>query len=356
MAAVSGGNPQLTTNRSIAERFSATGPSAAVAGCGPERTLELGCFFDGTGNNRWRMSDASQSITNVVRLHDLYVTTPRANPPADRYKHYLIGVGAGTAAGQPNVGTGTVAAATGFGGKHRCNLMYRWVKEKIEAHCRIYAPNSRKLIDIFGFSRGALSARTFVNLVNQALKTEPGPAFQNIQVRFLGAFDTVESLAITDRATEAPNCHVRNSDYLGARHFTARHEIRKNFPLTLLDPGAQEVEYPGVHSDVGGGYSDNFQGKRNWISFVTLYDMRRACRSQQIEMSPANIPSGCDVTAQSPLRTSSDAEMRRLYVHQSHVDGWSIDGFVHAPRDGGREKIRRSRMTLSSRPPGYFWR
>ena len=281
-----GANPVLTglseepMRRSVAERFGLTAPTLPIAGCGPGRTLELGCFFDGTRNNRWQLAEGA-SVTNVVRLHDAYVTGPRANGAAERDKHYLIGVGAGTGpAGQPTVGTNIYAAATGFGGKFRVNMMYDWVKAKIEAHSRIFAPGSLKLIDVFGFSRGALSARTFVNLVNQALKTEPGPAFQNIELRFLGVFDTVESL---HEFAEAPNCHVTNSDYRAARQFTARHEIRSNFPLTLLDPGAQSVEYPGEHSDVGGGWADGVQNRPNWLSFVTLVDMRAACRAQGID-------------------------------------------------------------------------
>jgi len=358
-----GANPVLTglseepMRRSVAERFGLTAPTLPIAGCGPGRTLELGCFFDGTRNNRWQLAEGA-SVTNVVRLHDAYVTGPRANGAAERDKHYLIGVGAGTGpAGQPTVGTNIYAAATGFGGKFRVNMMYDWVKAKIEAHSRIFAPGSLKLIDVFGFSRGALSARTFVNLVNQALKTEPGPAFQNIELRFLGVFDTVESL---HEFAEAPNCHVTNSDYRAARQFTARHEIRSNFPLTLLDPGAQSVEYPGEHSDVGGGWADGVQNRPNWLSFVTLVDMRAACRAQGIEMGAVPIPPGCDVGPNSVLRTGSDEELRRGFVHVSHRDwewGDPIASGTNLQASGGvRQLIRTSRMRLSDRPPGFFWR
>lgn len=339
--------------RSLAERFSQTPPTAPIAGCGLEtKKLELGCFFDGTGNNRWVLDETS-SVTNVVQLHDAYVTGPRADGSAERDKHYLIGVGAGVAPGrpeQPQVGTNGASAGSGFGGKFRCNLMYEWVKAKIEAHARVYSNDSPKLIDVFGFSRGALSARTFVNLINQALKTEPGPAFRNIEVRFLGAFDTVESLHI-GAGSEAPNCHVTNSDYRAARHFTARHEIRVFFPLTLLDPGAQSVEYPGVHSDVGGGYADGFQNRPNWLSLIPLVDMRAACRAQGIEMGAVPIPLGCDVSATSVLRTGSDEELRRSFIHVSH-GGWPHHP---EPRGGRRRRLSTTRMRLSARPPEYFW-
>ncbi len=360
-----GGAPVLLSEEpmrlSVADQFAATGPTPPIAGCGPGRTLELGCFFDGTRNNRWAIDEGS-SETNVVRLHDAYVTGPRANDAAERDKHYLIGVGGRTAPEehqQPTVGTSYYyAASTGFGGKHRVNLMYEWVKAKIEAHCRTFAPGSLKLIDIFGFSRGALSARTFVNLVNQALKTEPGDAFRNIEVRFLGVFDTVESL---HEWGESPNCHVTNSDYRAARHFTARHEIRVNFPLTLLDPGAQSVEYPGTHSDVGGGWAEGTQDRPNWLSYLTCYDMAAACRTQGIQMNGIPIPPGCDVGPSSVMRTGSDEELRRSFVHVSH-GSWPNHP-EELPRANARQQpilgvrrvLRTSRMRLASRPPGFSW-
>ena len=363
---------QEPMRRALAEQFSETPPTPPLKGCGPGRQLELGCFFDGTRNNRW-MLDETSSETNVARLYDAYGSGARTEGYVERDKRYLVGVGAGEAQlcfalgrEQPAVGTGTYAAATGFGGKFRVNMMYDWVKAKIEAHCRVFDPQSPKLIDVFGFSRGALSARTFVNLVNQALKTEPGPAFQNIEVRFLGVFDTVESVHWIERA-EASNCHVTNSDYRAARHYTARHEIRENFPLTLLDPGAASVEYPGVHADVGGGYANGVEGKKNWLSFVTCYDMAAACRAQGIPMGAIPIPSGCDVGPESFLRSgsfrlvgrnSSDEELVASFVHVSHreysltdSDTWGMG----AEPSGSRTHIRTTSMRLSARPPGFSW-
>src|SRR5690606_33058668 len=69
------------------------------------------------------------------------------------------------------------------------------------------------------------------------------------------------------------------------RHFVAAHEQRSCFPLDSIRnedgryPGfAREVVYPGVHSDVGGGYTKNEQGKaRNGthelLSQIVLHDL-----------------------------------------------------------------------------------
>lgn len=50
-------------------------------------------------------------------------------------------------------------------------------------------------------------------------------------------------------------------------HYVAAHEIRQNFPLSTGRKGKAypanciEVVYPGAHSDVGGGYAAEDQGK-----------------------------------------------------------------------------------------------
>ena len=55
------------------------------------------------------------------------------------------------------------------------------------------------------------------------------------------------------------------------RHFVAAHEQRLCFPLdSIRRPdgnyplNAEEIIYPGMHSDVGGGYPVRDQGKSCW--------------------------------------------------------------------------------------------
>ncbi|MEB0189652.1 DUF2235 domain-containing protein, partial [Pseudomonas sp. Bout1] len=69
------------------------------------------------------------------------------------------------------------------------------------------------------------------------------------------------------------------------RHFVAAHEQRLCFPLDsiryadgLYPPYAREVIYPGVHSDVGGGYPPGDQGKARGgsgelLSQIVLHDL-----------------------------------------------------------------------------------
>lgn len=158
---------------------------------------------------------------------------------------------------------------------------------------------------VYGFSRGAAEARTFVNWLSELFETPEGadkPAQQlagvPVSVEFLGILDTVASVGI---AHAMPFCagHMDwadNSQLLPCaekfpefvkqcRHFVAAFEQRSCFPLDSIrnengkyPDKTYEVVYPGVHSDVGGGYPQNDQGKARGgtdelISQVVLHDL-----------------------------------------------------------------------------------
>ena len=119
-----------------------------------------------------------------------------------------------------------------------------------------------KEIIIVGFSRGAAEARAFANMIYDKARKhgEAPPAIQ-----FLGLFDTVK-MAVGLKQGIPPNVQY-------VAHATARNERRHTFPLTKLflrDPANSsgvtcvEKEFYGTHSDIGGGYKDN------WISNAVL--------------------------------------------------------------------------------------
>lgn len=74
----------------------------------------------------------------------------------------------------------------------------------------------------------------------------------------------------------------------GIVHFIAAHEQRRNFPITRIKAGqgkVTEVLYPGVHSNIGGGYQPGAQGRGIWngqaemtmlLSQIPLAHMHRA--------------------------------------------------------------------------------
>lgn len=129
-------------------------------------------------------------------------------------------------------------------------------------------------IDIYGFSRGATAARTFANWL---LELFEGDTLCGVpaKIRFLGLFDTVASVGVPASSgvaqghlswADAPWLRV-SSKVKNCVHFVAMHENRASFPVELirqnglLPANGHEYMLPGMHSDVGGGYTPQDQGK-----------------------------------------------------------------------------------------------
>ena len=168
-------------------------------------------------------------------------------------------------------------------------------------------------INVFGFSRGAAEARVFVNrLINH---WAPGGKLSyydrnnkrvgaiDYEVNFMGLFDTVASVKGVDSLRSWADLPIFDGHWDWAAngrlnvptavnrcvHFIAIHEQRMSFLLDLIRKGQYdypgyrlEAAYPGVHSDVGGGYRPNDQGKAyskkeddesHKLELITLHDM-----------------------------------------------------------------------------------
>ena len=162
-------------------------------------------------------------------------------------------------------------------------------------------------VSVFGFSRGAAAARAFANWLVALCKLDAellgksGTTLGGFPVNFdfLGLFDTVASVGLASTLNTA-NGHWAWADaevslrvpkeFVQCLHLVSGHEIRRSFPLDsisykgLLESGRTEVVYPGVHSDVGGGYLPGEQGKgkdatgRDLLSRLPLAHMYRAAR------------------------------------------------------------------------------
>ncbi|KTC12260.1 hypothetical protein AO391_24740, partial [Pseudomonas marginalis ICMP 9505] len=145
---------------------------------------------------------------------------------------------------------------------------------------------------IYGFSRGAAEARAFATWLEALTKVEvEGETCYlfvglPIKIVFMGLFDTVASVGLPYLVPFAAG-HMGWAD--GAMrlsdseeflehcvHLVAAHEQRSCFPVDSIrrkanpdDPncpstyrqGTAEYIYPGMHSDVGGGYPPGDQGK-----------------------------------------------------------------------------------------------
>lgn len=144
-------------------------------------------------------------------------------------------------------------------------------------------------ISTFGFSRGATQARAFTNwlmalcALDARLCRKEGMTLGGFEVEFnfLGLFDTVASVGLGNTlgnsllgklfdghgAWSDAESSLRIPPGLRCVHLVAAHEIRRSFPLDsisvkqVLPENSEEIVVPGVHSDLGCGYTPQEQGR-----------------------------------------------------------------------------------------------
>jgi hypothetical protein len=176
---------------------------------------------------------------------------------------------------------------------------------KVKAAFHTRAAVKKIRVSVFGFSRGAAQARAFTNWFVEMCREASGDgsvalAGIPVQVDFLGLFDTVASVGLANSALVADG-HMEWADSEQALrvnnavrrclHLVAAHEVRRSFPLDSIRMGSaygshdhEEVVYPGVHPDVGGGYKPAEQGRgvdphgADMLSRIPLAHMYRAAR------------------------------------------------------------------------------
>lgn len=190
-----------------------------------------------------------------------------------------------------------VGGATGYGIRRSIMVAYEWLD-------KVYQENDR--LFLFGFSRGAYAARSLAGLIGLCglgQKPDSSPhqkrfiqeasnvyrtrqsdrreadaeifkrkfGTKSANIHFLGVWDTVGALGLP---TGGPlgwmtrlnsgfhdvelGCHVKH-----ARHALAINERRGAFYPTLWQPNTlrkdqtlKQTWFPGVHSNIGGGYVD----------------------------------------------------------------------------------------------------
>jgi hypothetical protein len=206
-----------------------------------------------------------------------------------------------------DMGTYPAPLMIGLGAGRRRRVMEKILKP-LELQMKTTPPTPRPLkvkLYVYGFSRGAAEARTFVNWLSLLFETPEGAdkpvqklAGLEVSVEFLGLLDTVASVGIAhaapffaghmdwaDDSQLLPSAETFPDLVKQCRHFVASFEQRSCFPLDSIrnedgqyPPNTLEMIYPGVHSDVGGGYLQNDQGKarggtHELISQIALHDL-----------------------------------------------------------------------------------
>jgi hypothetical protein len=297
-------------------KVQATGAlSAAIASA---VVVRVGLFFDGTGNNRVNsrigadcramaevneyehitecrgcrdnpLSSYASALSNIARLFELYPDRPKAIAQAGQlnvyWPVYISGVGT-TSKGSDSLWPGQSFGRGSTGVVAKAEQAIRKIGRCLDAF-RTHNPDCcivRLELDLFGFSRGAASARHFANEVLKRDKGGLDPLFNRyasafsedfawgddaVQLKVIGLFDTVAAVAglldmgsVRDSTNSQVNLYLPPGCAQQVLHLVARDEQRRNFALNSITPQwPREILLPGVHSDIGGGYHPQIREK-----------------------------------------------------------------------------------------------
>jgi len=248
-------------------------------------------FFDGTNNN-YRLSPGNKS--NIARLHMAFDTTLPNYEGA--FFRYIPGVGTPyKPLDNPELGEdlgGKLGSGFGLGGDMRIRDALLFVSKTLQQRYYGAELHAVRMIDInvFGFSRGATLARAFVQRLlaehcrtledgKTVWKGPLGPPYMPLRINFMGLFDTVASVGgVGQHWGYAKELRIP-PQVQRCVHLVAAHEVRQAFPLDSIAWNDQypansvEVVLPGVHSDIGGGYFPEEQGRSEAFSRIPLREM-----------------------------------------------------------------------------------
>ncbi len=254
---------------------------------------KLAVFCDGTWN------EPDKNPTNVAKLFE---ATSHENNGIPQIAYYIQGVGT-------HWYDKVIGGAFGFGISENIKDGYKFL-------CSNYEPGDD--IYLFGFSRGAYTARSLAGLINNMgiLKREHFNRINEVydrykdksidwhptkglkaksfrdnytygkeKITFLGVWDTVGALGapyglllgyLSDKIFGCRFHDIKLSDTIqSASHAVSMDEHRWPFRPTLwkLQPTQKpkdfvEKWFPGVHSDVGGGYKETglSDSTLNWMA------------------------------------------------------------------------------------------
>lgn len=250
-------------------------------------------FFDGTNNNRNNTeqrlgnTDVFKKMDEVDSSYDNYFSNiaimerMKVKDPEKRIvSKYIEGEGTEDNKKGDTQGAGFGSGKTGIPAKVEKG------KDKIREEIN-KAFNDGEFVkelslDVFGFSRGAAAARSFITTQKKALQKAYPEA--KITYRFVGLFDTVSSYEPEGNFGAFGSAMSHNFDNdveelqleLGdiakkVVHLTAADEYRENFALTNIDSSIHggvgyELELPGAHSDIGGGYEETEHIEKRYIN------------------------------------------------------------------------------------------
>lgn len=266
----------------------------------------IAIFCDGTWNTPDKLKNGKHCQTNVVKMANALSQTSIDGKVQVLY--YDAGIGS-----EGSLIKRVFDGATGTGISENILKVYRFLIQNYEPGDELF---------LFGFSRGAFTVRSLAGLIRNSgiLKisnSDQGhraykiyrsrkPEFQpreveatlfrktfaveeTTRIKFIGVWDTVGALGnplllngILSRRNRFHDTDL-SSKINNAFHALAVDEKRKNFEATLWhqQPDSknqvlEQVWFPGVHSDVGGGYPESESGLSN-LALNWMLEKARSC-------------------------------------------------------------------------------
>lgn len=240
-------------------------------------TRRLIVCCDGTWNSEENKDKGSLAPTNVFRLFNALCCDDT------QLTRYQTGVGSG------GVVDKILGGSLGLGLSEDIRDCYQWLATNYRQGDEIF---------LFGFSRGAFTARSLGGMIGRfgIVRFAPqesmsavvqriyrkgyrhGQTLEDLNfhpdsrgIRFIGVWDTVGALGIPDdkallNLLDNPDNYRFHDVKLGAHVKTARHAVaideqRGSFTPTLWEAAPErdlvQLWFAGVHSDVGGGYKEH---------------------------------------------------------------------------------------------------
>lgn len=292
------------------------------------RNLIVGC--DGT----WNTPEDPSSRTNVAKILSACLSK-------NQVVHYEEGVGSAYAESLSGGIVGDNLDRQILGG-------YYFLSRQFQDPT--WARNANRIY-LFGFSRGAYAARRLAALISYAgipvleedydvgwqsyleqdeervSDLKAAGRFFDFPIEVLGVWDTVKSTldADIDDKKLPPNV-------VAGYHAMAIDEKRKNFAVLKWRNSnrARQVWFPGVHSDVGGGYA------KTGLSNITLKWMIRWAYQHKLEFKKAAVDK---------IKGSPNGKL-----HESYHGHWKLLG-KHVRKVGNNALVHRSVETREHYSP-----
>jgi uncharacterized protein (DUF2235 family) len=329
----------------------------------------IAIFCDGTWNTPDKVENGKYCQTNVVKMADALCLASLDGTRQILY--YDTGIGS-----EGKLSKRVFDGATGYGISGKILQAYRFIIHNYECGDELF---------LFGFSRGAFTVRSLAGLIRNSgvLKIENlnlvdkaysiyhsrKPAYQpreieatlfrktfaveeTTRIKFIGVWDTVGALGnpLFMKGLLSQKNQFHDTDLSSrvdnAFHALAIDEKRKNFEATLWHQQShsvgqvlEQVWFPGVHSDVGGGFPDAESG----LSDIALQWMLEKAKSCNLNFD--NVPMNPNPTAK---------------MHESYKGFYTLQkklfrpiGLVQPEKGNTNESLHPAVVVRYKNDPGY---